>query len=148
MPLEIGQVAPDFTLRNQDRKKVILSELKGQPIVLVFYPLDFSGLCTDELCSVRDDYGSWEEKGAIIFGISRDSIFCHAAFKEAQNIGHDLLSDMKGEVATLYDTWNEEGAIANRLTVVVSSDGTIAYTTQSETNAEARNHSEVAEHIS
>ena len=148
MSLVIGQAAPDFTLRNQNREKVTLSELKGQPVVLVFYPLDFSGLCTDELCSVRDDYGSWEEKGATIFGISRDSIFCHAAFKESQNIGHDLLSDMKGEVATLYGTWNEEGAIANRLTVVVSSDGTVAYTTQSETNAEARDHSEVASHIS
>ena len=141
-------MAPDFTLRNQNREKVILSELRGQAVVLVLYPLDFSGWCTDELCAVRDDYGSWEEKGATIFGISRDSIFCHAAFKEAQNIGHDLLSDMKGEVATLYGTWNEEGAIANRLTVVVSSDGTISYTTQSETNAEARDHSEVAKHIS
>lgn len=75
MAIAVGQEAPDFTLVNEDNEKVTLSELRGTPVVLVFYPFAFSGICTDELCSVRDDYSSWEEKGAKVFSISRDSRF-------------------------------------------------------------------------
>ena len=147
MTIEVGQAAPDFTLPNQDRESITLSELRGTPVVLMFYPLDFSGVCTNEHCEIRDDYGSWMEQGAKVFGISRDSIFAHKAFRDSIELPYDLLADMKGEVAQLFGTWNEAAAIAERLTVVVDRQGNVAYTTMSGGIPLARDHSGVLEHI-
>jgi peroxiredoxin (alkyl hydroperoxide reductase subunit C) len=126
--VHVGEQAPDFTLRNQDNVDVTLSQLRGRPVVLVFYPLDFSGVCTTELCAIRDDYQSFVNLGAIVLGISRDSRYTHKAWIEARGIRHDLLADMKGEVAKLYGCWNEELAYSERLTVVIDPNGTIVYT--------------------
>ena len=142
MALEIGQEAPDFTLVNEDNEQVTLSELRGSPVVLVFYTFDFSGICTNELCEIRDDYSGWADAGATVFGISRDSRFSHAAFKEAENLSHSLLADLKGEVAQAYGTWNEALGAAERLTVVVDANGNIAYAQQNPI-PEARDHSDV-----
>ena len=142
MALEIGQEAPDFTLVNEDNEQVTLSGLRGSPVVLVFYTFDFSGICTNELCEIRDDYSGWSEAGATVFGISRDSRFAHAAFKQAENLSHSLLADLKGEVAQAYGTWNEALGAAERLTVVVDADGNIAYAQQNPI-PEARDHSDV-----
>lgn len=142
MALEIGQEAPDFTLVNEDNEQVTLSELRGSPVVLVFYTFDFSGICTNELCEIRDDYSGWADAGATIFGISRDSRFSHAAFKQAENLSHSLLADLKGEVAQAYGTWNEALGAAERLTVVVDANGNIAYSKQNPI-PEARDHSDV-----
>ena len=142
MALEIGQGAPDFTLVNEDNEQVTLSELRGSPVVLVFYTFDFSGICTNELCEIRDDYSGWADAGATIFGISRDSRFSHAAFKQAENLSHSLLADLKGEVAQAYGTWNEALGAAERLTVVVDANGNIAYAQQNPI-PEARDHSDV-----
>ncbi len=97
--LEVGQEAPDFTLPNEDGQQVTLSDLRGTPVVLVFYAFDFSGICTSELCGIRDDFSSWMGKGATVFGISRDSRFAHAAFKAQEHLPYSLLADVKGEVA-------------------------------------------------
>ena len=142
MALEIGQEAPDFTLVNEDNEQVTLSELRGSPVVLVFYTFDFSGICTNELCEIRDDYSSWADAGATIFGISRDSRFSHAAFKQAENLSHSLLADLKGEVAQAYGTWNEGLGAAERLTVVIDASGNVAYAKQNPI-PEARDHSDV-----
>ncbi len=147
MSIEVGQAAPDFTLPNESGQKVTLSELKGTPVVLVFYPLDFSPVCTNEHCEIRDDYSGWMDAGAQIFGISRDSVFAHAAFKESLQIPQSLLADMKGEVAQQYGTWNADAGIAERLTVVVDREGNVAYTTKSGAIPEARDHSDVLQHI-
>jgi peroxiredoxin len=125
--VSVGQEAPDFSLRDETNQVVKLSELRGSPIVLVFYPLDFSPICTNELCAIRDDYAAFEAKGAKIVGISRDSSWTHKAFKEQQGFKHSLLADMKGDVARLYGCWNEQAGIAERLTVVVDKDGIIRY---------------------
>jgi peroxiredoxin (alkyl hydroperoxide reductase subunit C) len=125
--VSVGQEAPDFTARDENNKEVKLSELRGSPVVLVFYPLDFSGFCTQEMCAIRDDYSAFEAKGAKVFGISRDSIFTHKAFKEKEGLTHSLLADMKGDVAKLYGCWNEAIGIADRLTVVIDKDGIITY---------------------
>ncbi len=140
--MEIGQEAPDFTLVNEDNEQVTLSELRGSPVVLVFYTFDFSGICTNELCEIRDDYSGWSDAGATIFGISRDSRFAHAAFKQAENLSHSLLADLKGEVAQAYGTWNEALGAAERLTVVVDANGNVAYSKQNPI-PEARDHSDV-----
>lgn len=142
MALEIGQDAPDFTLVNEDNEQVTLSDLRGSPVVLVFYTFDFSGICTNELCEIRDDYSSWAGAGATIFGISRDSRFSHAAFKQAENLSHSLLADLKGDVARAYGTWNEGLGAAERLTVVVDAAGKVAYSRQNPI-PEARDHSDV-----
>jgi peroxiredoxin len=125
--VEVGQEAPDFTARNENNQEVKLSALRGKPVVLIFYPLDFSGICTAEMCSVRDDYSGFEQKGAQVFGISRDSIYTHKAFKEKEGMSHSLLADMKGDVAKLYGAWNEAAAVAERVTVVIDKDGIIRY---------------------
>jgi peroxiredoxin len=125
--VSVGQEAPDFTARDENNKEVKLSELRGSPVVLVFYPLDFSGFCTQEMCAIRDDYSAFQAKGAHVFGISRDSTFTHKAFKEKEGLTHSLLADMKGDVAKLYGCWNEAIGIADRMTVVIDKDGKITY---------------------
>jgi peroxiredoxin (alkyl hydroperoxide reductase subunit C) len=125
--VEVGQEAPDFTLKDENFQDVTLSGLRGETVVLVFYPLDFSGFCTQEMCAIRDDYSSFQAKGAKVFGISRDSVFTHRAFKEKEQLTHSLLADMKGDVAKLYGCWNEAAAVAERMTVVVGPDGKIRF---------------------
>jgi peroxiredoxin len=125
--VNVGEEAPDFTLRDENNQEVKLSSLRGTPVVLVFYPLDFSGFCTKELCAIRDDYSAFEEKGAKVFGISRDSAFSHKAFIEKEGLKHSLLADMKGDVAKLYGCWLEAAGIAERMTVVIGADGIIRY---------------------
>jgi peroxiredoxin len=125
--VSVGDQAPDFTLRDENLKEVTLSSLRGTPVVVVFYPLDFSPGCTTEMCALRDDMSLFEGKGARILGISRDSPWTHRAFKEKEQLTHTLLADMKGDVARLYGCWNEAAGIAERLTVVVDREGTVTY---------------------
>lgn len=125
--VEIGKEAPDFTLRDETNQEVTLSALRGQSVVLVFYPLDFSPLCTTEMCAYRDDYSAFEGKGARVFGISRDSVWTHRAFKEKEGLKPGLLADMKGRVAQLYGCWNEAAGIAERLTVVIDKGGIVRF---------------------
>ena len=105
--VSIGESAPDFTLRDESNQEVRLSSLRGAPVVLVFYPADFSPICTNELCGIRDDFSAFEAKGAKVFGISRDSTWAHKAFKDREGLTHSLLADMKGEVARLYGGFRE-----------------------------------------
>lgn len=137
----VGQAAPDFTLRDENNEEVTLASLRGAPVVLVFYPADFSPICTNELCGIRDDYSAFEAKGAKVFGISRDSTWAHKAFKEKEGLKNALLADMKGEVAKLYGCWNEDFGIAERLTVVIDAEGLIRYVTHNPP-LEARDHKE------
>ena len=123
----VGQEAPDFTLKDETNQEVTLSSLRGNPVVLVFYPLDFSPACTSEMCAYRDDLSLFEGKGAQILGISRDSTWTHRAFKEKEGLKHRLLADMKGTVARIHGCWNEAAGIAERLTVVIDRDGKITY---------------------
>jgi peroxiredoxin len=125
--VQVGQEAPDFTARDENGQSVHLADLRGQVIVLMFYPLDFSGVCTAELCEIRDKFPDVESAGARLFGISRDSIYTHKAFKEKEGFQYSLLADMKGDVAKLYGAWNENAALAERLTVVIGKDGTIKF---------------------
>ena len=106
----VGQDAPDFTLRDQDGKKVTLSELRGQTVVLVFYPLDWSPVCTDQLNLYQDAMSDFKKQGASLYGVSVDSAFSHKAFQDHLGIDFPLLADFepKGEVARKYDMYNEK----------------------------------------
>ncbi|MCH7837819.1 MAG: redoxin domain-containing protein [Chloroflexi bacterium] len=139
--VSVGESAPDFTLRDESNQEVLLSSLRGAPVVLVFYPADFSPICTNELCGIRDDFSAFEAKGAKVFGISRDSTWAHKAFQEREGLKHSLLADTKGEVARLYGCWNEEHGIAERLTVVIDAAGVIRYVVHNPP-LEARDHKE------
>ena len=146
MALEVGQEAPDFTLVDETNTPVTLSELRGSPVVLVFYAFDFSGICVAEHCDIRDNHSDWMDLGAKVFGVSRDSRFAHTAFREAESIPYPLLADVKGDVARLYDTWNADIGAAERLTVVIDKDGKVSFT-QKNPIPEARDHSQVADAI-
>jgi peroxiredoxin len=145
--LSVGQEAPDFTLRDETNQPVHLADQRGQVVVLMFYPLDFSGVCTGEFCEIRDRYGDVEAAGAKVFGISRDSVHSHRVFKQQEGYKHTLLADMKGDVARAYGAWNEETAFAERLTVVIDKNGKIAFMDRSPAIATARDQQKMLDAI-
>ena len=102
MSVTLNQPAPDFTLYNTERQPVTLSSLRGQKVVLYFFPAAFSGGCTKELCAVRDDMASYNSLNAKVFGISTDAFFSLAKFKEEQGYSFDLLADYNKDVTKLY----------------------------------------------
>jgi peroxiredoxin len=125
----VGQNAPDFTLRDQDGKKVTLSELRGQPVVLVFYPLDWSPVCTDQLSLYQDSMGDFKKQGATLYGVSVDSAFSHKAFQDHLGIQFPLLADFepKGEVALKYGMYMEKHGTNERGFVVIDADGKVKH---------------------
>ena len=103
MSIQVGQAAPDFTLFDSDKKQVTLSEQKGNKVLLLFFPQAFTGVCTKELCSVRDNIATYNDTNAKVFGISVDSVFTLAKFKEEQQFNFPLLSDFNKEVSEAYN---------------------------------------------
>ncbi len=127
--IEPGTPAPDFTLRDQDGKKVSLSGLRAETVVLVFYPLDFSPVCTDQLNVYQEVLPELEARGVRLYGISVDSAFCHKAFQEQLGIGIPLLSDFepKGEVARKYGVYAAERGVNRRALVMIDPDGMVRW---------------------
>lgn len=126
--IAVGQEAPDFELDNQDKVKVKLSSFRGKKkVVLAFYPLDFSPVCTKEHeCLVKDLPGI-SDKDAVVLGISVDSVWCHKAFREAKGITYDLLADIHRKVVKQYDLFSPEGNVGRRATVIVDRAGKVAW---------------------
>jgi len=132
MAIQIGQKAPDFTLHDTDKNKVTLSEQQGKNVVLLFYPLAFTGTCTKELCSVRDNMSFYNNANAQVYGISVDSLFANGKFKEEQNYNFPLLSDFNKEVSTAYDTiYKDFGfdmkGVSKRSAFVIDKEGVVQY---------------------
>jgi mycoredoxin-dependent peroxiredoxin len=128
--IEIGDEAPDFTLRDQNNEEVTLSSFRGQKAVLVvFYPLAFTGICTGELYAVRDDLSAFQNEGVQIVTISVDSTYSHKIFSEREGYEFPLLSDFwpHGEVAKRYGSFNETVGFANRGTFLVDKDGIVRF---------------------
>jgi peroxiredoxin len=125
----VGHDAPDFTLRDQDGKKVTLSELRGQTVVLVFYPLDWSPVCTDQLNLYQDALSDFKKQGASLYGVSVDSAFSHKAFQNHLGVGFPLLADFepKGEVARTYGMYMEKHGTNERGFVVIDADGKVKH---------------------
>ena len=128
--IEPGSAAPDFSLRDQDGKKVALADFRGETVVLVFYPADFSPTCTDQLSVYQEVLGELEERGAKLLGISVDGAFCHKAFQDHLNLTMPLLADFhpKGEVAKAYGVWSEKYGVAGRALVMVGPEGEVEWT--------------------
>ena len=127
--IQAGGPAPDFTLRDQDGKKVSLSDFRGGTVVLVFYPLDFSPTCTDQLNVYQEMLGELAERGVSLVGISVDSAFAHKAFQDHLGISIPLLADFhpKGAVASDYGVFIEERGHSQRALVMVGPDGTVTW---------------------
>ncbi len=129
MTLSVGDTAPDFSLPDQDKQKVSLAELRGTPVLLVFYPFAFSGICTGELCQLRDELSEYTGAGVHVLAISTDPVFSLKAFKAKENLDFPLLSDFwpHGEVAKAYDVFNEKAGMAVRGTFLIDAGGKIAF---------------------
>jgi peroxiredoxin len=131
--IAVGEQAPDFTLRDQDGEEVSLSDYSGRKLLLVFYPGDFSPVCSDQLSIYQEVKPELTEKGVELVGISVDSFFAHKAFQEKLGIDTTLLSDFepKGEVARAYDSYFEPMGFANRTLVLIDEAGVVAWTYES-----------------
>jgi peroxiredoxin len=126
--IEPGTKAPDFTLPDQDGNEVSLSDFAGRKLVLVFYPLDFSPVCTDQLSLYQEVLGELEAQGASLVGISVDSSYAHHAFREQLNLTMPLLADFhpKGEVSKAYGAYIDGAGISNRSLVLIE-DGVVRW---------------------
>ena len=130
MAPEVGSQAPDFTLKDQNNQDVALSSFRGERSVLVvFYPFAFSGLCTGELCAIRDDLGDFQNDEVQVLAISADPVYALKAWSEAQGFEFPLLSDFwpHGEVARAYGVFNDARGMAVRGTFLVDADGVVRF---------------------
>ncbi len=125
-PLAVGDAAPDFTLLDQDRKEWKLSDaVKQGDVVLCFYPLSFTGVCSTEMACISKDFAQWSGKGAQVVGISCDSFAVQKAYAEKEGYQHRLLADMHRHVCKAYGLYWQDLNVAQRGTVVIgkSADG-------------------------
>jgi peroxiredoxin len=130
--IQPGQEAPDFTLYNTEKQKVTLSDYRGKNVLLLFFPQAFTSTCTKELCSTRDNIALYDQANAQVFGISVDSVFTLARYKEDQRLNFPLLSDFNKEVSseygTLYDTFVlDMKGVSKRSAFVIDKTGIVRY---------------------
>ena len=131
MSIEEGIKAPDFVLQDENGKDHKLSEYRGTPVLLYFYPKDDTPGCTKEACNFRDDYSLYQEAGVVIFGVSPDSPEKHTKFREKYSLPFSLLADEEHKVAELYGVWALKKSFGReyfgivRTTFLISPDGLI-----------------------
>ena len=128
--LEIGTIAPDFTLPDQNGTMHSLSDYKGQKVILYFYPKDMTSGCTSQACSFRELYPQIREKGAVVLGVSKDSVASHKRFEETHGLPFTLLSDTELEVIKAYDVLKpgKDGKVSKSLirsTYLIDESGVI-----------------------
>jgi peroxiredoxin len=133
MTIQKGQPAPDFTLLNTEKKEVKLSDFKGKNLIVHFFPLAFTGVCTKQLCTVRDAISMYKNDNADVVAISVDSLFVLEKFKAEQNLSFDLLSDFNKNVSesygALYETFPAFGmkGVSKRSAFVIDKEGVVQY---------------------
>jgi peroxiredoxin len=132
MSLQPGQPAPQFTLVSSEKKQVSLSDFKGRKVVLHFFPMAFTSVCTVQLCTMRDNFGYYDGLNAVILGVSVDSPFTLAKFKEVENYQFDLLSDFNKEVSPAYGAFYENwilglNGVSKRAAFVIDEEQNIVY---------------------
>lgn len=149
MEISIGDKAPSFTLRATDKSEVSLSDYEGKNVLILFFPLAFTGVCTEELCSIRDNYSKYENLGAEVLAISVDSLFVLEKFKSENNYNFKLLSDFNSDVSraygALYDSFVlEMKNVSKRSAFVIDKLGTIRYAEVLENAGELPNFVEIS----
>lgn len=152
MSIQVGQQAPDFTLRDSDKNKVTLSDYRGKNVLLLFYPLAFTGTCTKELCFMRDNLTSYNNMNAQVFGISVDSLYAQDRFKKELNLNFPLLSDFNKEVSTMYDTIyetfsNDMKGVSKRSAFLIDKEGIIRYAEVLENAGEVPNFGAIQKNL-
>ncbi len=133
MSIQAGAIAPQFSLFDTDKNKVSLADQKGKNVVVLFFPLAFTGVCTTELCNVRDNISLYNNTNAVVFGVSVDSLFSLGKFRDEQNLNFQLLSDFNKEAAAaygvLYETFPafEMQGVSKRAAFVIDKEGVVRY---------------------
>jgi len=129
MPIAVGQPAPEFTLKDQNQNDVTLSSLRGKNVVLAFYPLDWSPVCTKEHACFVDDLTGFNGLNAQVLGLSVDSVWSHKAYAEKMKISYALLADFqpKGAVAAKFGLYLDDKGITNRATVIIDKAGVVRH---------------------
>ena len=149
MAIEIGQKAPHFTLFDSEKNKINLAAYKGKNVVLLFFPLAFTGVCTAELCNVRDNIADYNGTNAQVLGISVDSVFVLDKYKKEENLNFLLLSDFNKAAAKAYDVLYdvfpafEMQGVSKRAAFVIDKDGVIRYAEICATPGEQPNFEEI-----
>ncbi|TKC08164.1 redoxin domain-containing protein [Pedobacter polaris] len=132
MSLQVGDKAPDFKLFSSELKEVSLNDYKGKKLVVHFFPMAFTGTCTTQLCTMRDSFGYYEGMNAAVVGVSVDSPFTLAKFKEDQSYQFPLLSDFNKEASQAYGAFYDEfvfnlKGVSKRAAFVVNEEGAVIY---------------------
>ena len=128
--IDVGSLAPDFTLRDQNREEVTLSSFRGErAVLLVFYPFAFTGTCTGELCTLNDELPTFQNDRVQVLTISVDSPYAHKIFAERESYAFPLLADFwpHGAVAQAYGVFNLDGGMANRGTFLIDTEGVVRF---------------------
>ncbi len=150
MSLSIGDKAPAFTLFNTEKEAVSLNSYEGKNLLVLFFPLAFTGVCTTELCTVRDDIGNYSNMGTDVVAISVDSLFSLGKFKEEQKINFPLLSDFNKEISASYGALYEDfvlgmKGVSKRSAFVVDKAGVIQYAEVLESAGDLPNFDKIKE---
>lgn len=130
MAVEVGSTAPDFTLNDYNKQEVTLSSFRGdKPVLLVFYPFAFSGVCQGELCQLRDEFAGYDGQGVQVLGVSVDTPFSLKAWAQQQDYQFPLLSDFwpHGAVADVYGVFNAQAGLAKRGTFLIGKSGVVRF---------------------
>ena len=131
MSVKIGEKAPDFTMPTDGNGSVALQQLRGKPVILYFYPKDDTSGCTAEACGFRDSFPDYGRTGAVVIGVSRDSVASHDKFKKKYQLPFALASDATGEVTERYGVWVEKSMYGrkymgiDRSTFLIDKDGVV-----------------------
>jgi peroxiredoxin len=139
----IGSPAPDFTLPSTSGSDVTLSALRGKTVLLAFFPLAFTSVCTREMCAFTEDYGRFQTAGTVVLPISVDSVPTLKAFKAKENIGVDMLSDFKREVSRKYGTLLEDRFHSSRAYVIIDRQGVVRWAHEEASTRERREDEEL-----
>jgi len=142
-PPRVGTQAPDFTLPSTSGERITLSQLRGKPVLIAFFPLAFSSTCTAELCEMRDDWSEFESRGVVVLPISVDSTYSLKEYKQKYSMTVDLLSDFKREVSIRYGVLNEERFFSNRAYFLIDAQGVVRWTHVEENPSLKRTNQEI-----
>ena len=153
MAVKVGETAPDFTLFSTEKKEVSLNSYEGKNVVLLFFPLAFTGVCTTELCTMRDDIATYQNLDAEIIAISVDSLFTLEKFKAEQNLNFTMLADFNKEVSRAYGALYDEfvlgmRGVSKRSAFVLDKNGKIQYAEVLESAGDLPNFDKVKETLS
>ena len=143
--VEEGEPAPDFALESDAGETVSLSQFRGKPVVLYFYPADDTPGCTTQACGFRDDWEAYQERGVVVLGVSPDDVDSHVRFREKYSLPFTLLADPDHQIAELYGAWGEKNLYGNKVvglirsTFVIDENGVVI---KAMPNVRAQGHSE------